>query len=86
MNSTGAGGPEQPDRAVELRQGTAQRFRNTDLPLEKLWMYYYGIGGDIDEISLDAYLHEALDIPAAQVGLIAAAISEMTEMTEGDSI
>lgn len=86
MYSTGADGPEQPDRAIELRQGTAQRFRNTDLPLEKLWMYYYGIGGDIDEMSLDAYLHEALDIPAAQVSLIAAAMTEMTEMTEGDSI
>jgi hypothetical protein len=48
----------------------------------KLWTYFYGIGGGIDEMSLDAYLHEALDLPAAQVALIALA---MTELAEGDS-
>ena len=79
MHPLGADGPEQPDRAAEERRGTARRFRGTDLPLDKLWIYYYGIGGDIDEVSLDAYLHEALDIPAAQVNLIATAMTEMTE-------
>lgn len=76
-----AEGPEQPDEAAAERRGAAERFRNTDIPLAKLWTYYYGIGGGIDEMSLDAYLHEALDIPAAQVALIATA---MTELTEGD--
>jgi hypothetical protein len=33
-------------------------------------------------VSLDAYLNEALDLPAAQVGLITTA---MAEMTEGDT-
>jgi hypothetical protein len=44
---------------------------------------YYGLGGGIDEMSLDAYLHEALDIPAGQVALIAMA---MTELMEGESL
>ncbi|WP_258803448.1 hypothetical protein [Pseudarthrobacter sp. NS4] len=82
MNSDGTGGPEQLDEAAEQRRGAAQRFRETELPLVKLWTYYYGIGGDIDEVSLDAYLNEALDLPAAQVGLITTA---MMEMTEGDT-
>lgn len=81
MSPDGTGGPEQWDDAVEQRRGAAQRFRDADLPLVKLWTYYYGIGGDIDEVSLDAYLNEALDLPAAQVGLITTA---MMEMTEGD--
>ena len=82
MHAHGPDGWNHQERAAEeKRRGAAQRFRDTDLPLQKLWTYYYGIGGDIDEVSLDAYLHEALDIPAAQVELIAAA---MTEMTEGD--
>lgn len=81
MYSYGAEGPEQPHQAAEQRRGAVQRFREMGLPLEKLWTYYYGIGGDIDEMSLDAFLHEALDIPAAQVGLITTA---MTELTEGD--
>jgi hypothetical protein len=81
MHRDGSEGQEQPNHAAEERRGTAERFRNTDLPLAKLWTYYYGLGGGIDEMSLDAYLHEALDIPAAQVALIATAI---TELTEGD--
>jgi hypothetical protein len=76
----GAEGPEQPDRTEELRD-TAERFRRTDLPLAKLWTYYYGLGGGIDEMSLDAYLHEALDIPAGQAALVAMA---MTELMEGE--
>lgn len=50
--------------------------------LEKLWIYYYGIGGDLDEVSLDAYLHDALDIPAAQVHLIDTAMMEMMDEEE----
>ena len=81
MYPYGADGPDQPDRAGEEPKGTARRFRDADLALDKLWIYYYGIGGDIDEVSLDAYLHDALDIPATQVNLIATA---MTELTEGE--
>ena len=82
MYSEGTGGPEELNDAAEQRRGAAQRFRDTELPLVKLWTYYYGIGGDIDEVSLDAYLNEALDLPSAQVGLITTA---MAEMTEGDT-
>jgi hypothetical protein len=82
MYSDGTEGREQLNAAAEQRRGAAQRFRETELPLVKLWTYYYGIGGDIDEVSLDAYLNEALDLPAAEVGLITTA---MTEMTEGDT-
>jgi hypothetical protein len=82
MYSHGAEGPEERDRAEELRD-TAERFRKTELPLAKLWTYYFGLGGGIDEMSLDAYLHEALDIPAGQIALIAMA---MTELMEGESL
>ncbi|TLM71303.1 hypothetical protein [Pseudarthrobacter sp. NamB4] len=74
-------GQDYPNDADRLRRGAAQRFKEAELPLAKLWTYYYGIGGDLDEMSLDAYLHEALDIPAVQVTLVATA---MAEMTEGD--
>jgi hypothetical protein len=79
MYPHGAEGPEQPGWAAEQRRGAAARFRKTDLPLAKLWSYYYGIGGEIDEMSMDAYLHEALDIPPAQVSLISTAMTELTE-------
>ena len=79
MYPFGAEGPELPDRAAQERKGAARRYRTTDLPVEKLRIYYNGIGGDLDEVSLDAYLHEALDIPAAQVHLIDTAMTEMME-------
>jgi hypothetical protein len=72
-------GSEHPDRLAEQGKGAAQRFREADLSLNKLWTYYYGIGGDIDEMSLDAYLHDALDIPPAQAGLVATAMTEITD-------
>lgn len=82
MYPFGADGPELPDRAAQERKGAARRYRTTDLPLEKLWIYYYGIGGDLDEVSLDAYLHDALDIPAAQLHLIDTAMMEMMDEEE----
>lgn len=82
MYPYGAEGPERPDWAAEERRGTAERFRRADLPLGQLWTCYYGLGGGIDEMSLDAYLHEALEIPAGQVALIAMA---MEELIEGES-
>ncbi|WP_461172589.1 hypothetical protein M1D93_16655 [Arthrobacter sp. Z1-9] len=85
MDIDGGEGQEQPTHSAEERRGTAQRFRNTDLPLAKLWTYYYGLGGGIDEMSLDAYLHEALDIPAAQVALVVMAMTELTELMEGEA-
>ena len=74
-------GPDQQLEADEERHEAAERFRDADFPLMKLWTYYYGIGGDVDEVSLDAYLNEALRLPAAQVGLISTA---MTELAGGD--
>jgi hypothetical protein len=83
MYSQGTEGPEQRSWASKQRRGAAQRFRHADLPLVKLWTYYYGIGGEIDEVSLDAYLNEALDIPPAQMSLVTLA---MTELAEGDPL
>ncbi|UUL77168.1 hypothetical protein NG819_06225 [Pseudarthrobacter sp. Fe7] len=78
MNADWTGGPDQLFEADEQRRETAQRFRDAEVPLIKLWTYYYGLGGDADEMSLDAYLNEALYLPATQVGLIATAMTELT--------
>lgn len=82
MNADWMGGPDQLNEADEHRRMAARRFRDAQVPLIELWTYYYGIGGDVDELSLDAYLNEALHLPAAQVGLVTAA---MNEFIGGDS-
>ncbi|TQJ38452.1 hypothetical protein FBY33_0449 [Arthrobacter sp. SLBN-112] len=78
MNAEWTWGPDQLIEADEQRHGAARRFQDTGVPLLKLWTYYYGIGGDVDELSLDAYLNEALHLPAAQVGLVNTAMTELT--------
>lgn len=78
MNAEWTGGPDHLLEADEQRREAAQRFQAAQIPLIKLWTYYYGLGGDVDEMSLDAYLNEALHLPAAQVGLIATAMRELT--------
>ncbi|MBT2567833.1 hypothetical protein J7I84_15260 [Arthrobacter sp. ISL-85] len=78
MNADWTNGPDQLSEADEQRRGAARRFRDAQVPLIKLWTYYYGLGGDADELSLDAYLNEALHLPAAQVGLITTAMTELT--------
>ena len=77
MTADWTGGPDKQLAADEERRGAAKRFRDADVPLIKLWAYYYGIGGNVDELSLDAYLHEALRLPPAQVGLIDTAMKEL---------
>ncbi|HKU03856.1 MAG TPA: hypothetical protein VJQ80_13690 [Arthrobacter sp.] len=79
MNADWTGGPDKLLEADEQRKDVARRFRNTQVPMMKLWTYYYGLGGDADEMSFDAYLNEALHLPAAQVGLIATAMRELCE-------
>jgi len=78
MNADWTGGPDHQLEADEQRRAVARRFHQGAVPLVKLWTYYFGLGGDADEMSLDAYLNEALHLPAAQVGLISTAMTELT--------
>lgn len=43
-----------------------------------LWTYCCGIGGNADELVLDAYLHEMMELPRLQMDLIHTAIKEIT--------
>ncbi|MCM3689115.1 hypothetical protein [Kocuria rosea] len=43
----------------------------------QLWLYYFGIGGDVSELELDAYLHHALTLPRLQRDLLAQAANEI---------
>ncbi|TDT79270.1 MULTISPECIES: hypothetical protein [unclassified Arthrobacter] len=76
MNADWMGGPDQLNEADAHRRIAAKRFQASKVTLVELWTYYYGIGGDVDELALDAYLNEALHLPAAQVGLVTLAMNE----------
>ena len=67
------------DDAVGYEQ--ARRLRATmataDIDRGRLWLYYFGIGGDVSEFEVDAYLHHSLVLPRLQRDLLAQAANEI---------
>jgi hypothetical protein len=49
------------------------------IPVSELWMYYLGIGGDADELEIDAYLHGLIRLPALARDMIAQSVNEMID-------
>jgi hypothetical protein len=66
----------QPGQGGEQRRSAAERSRNGNLSLGRLWTYYYGIGGDADQLALEGYLHEPLVLAPVQMELIETALNE----------
>ena len=54
------------------------RFRVGDVSLNTLWIYYFGIGGNADELVLDAYLNELLALAPGQMQLVDTAMRELS--------
>jgi hypothetical protein len=52
-----------------------------DIDRADLWLYQCSIGGDVDELEVDAYLNRCLDLPRFQRGLLALAANEILEET-----
>ncbi|MFP3581470.1 hypothetical protein SB659_18055 [Arthrobacter sp. SIMBA_036] len=75
MNPIAGPGPGSNETHVQ-RRNAAARFRDGELSLAGLWLYYFGIGGEADEFDLDAYLHELLLLSPAQMWLVETALNE----------
>ncbi|WP_255769277.1 hypothetical protein [Pseudarthrobacter sulfonivorans] len=73
---------QQPDFEPDPRKVAAAQFQRANLTLPQLWTYYCGIGGSADELALDAYLNEMVDLPPLQVDLLHTALNEIA--TEGE--
>jgi hypothetical protein len=70
-------GDAMPSGASEQRRAAAEWFQDANAGLGKLWTYFYSVGGDADEVALDAYLHELADLPPLQASLLAVTMREM---------
>ena len=66
-----------PGGASEQRRVAAEWFQDADAGLGTLWTYFYSVGDDADEVTLDAYLHELADLPPLQANLLAITMREM---------
>ena len=73
----GHGGGREQRCCRRKRLYITKQFHARGTTLTRLWTYYWGIGGDLDEIALDAYLHGLGDLPPGQISLLALAIREI---------
>jgi hypothetical protein len=51
-------------------------FAATQLTVGELWLRYFALGGEADELEVDAYLNGAIALPAFQHDMLAHAINE----------
>ncbi|MCP8999759.1 hypothetical protein NFC73_08435 [Pseudarthrobacter sp. RMG13] len=77
MDDGGLGTPSLPS-AKDRRKFAAAEFQSGNISLPGLWTYYYGIGGNVDQLGVDAYLHELMELAPLQMDLIQTAIKETT--------
>ncbi len=54
------------------------RFQIGNISLDRLWTYYFGIGGNADELALEAYLNELLALAPGQMQLVDTALTELS--------
>ncbi|MCU1634500.1 MAG: hypothetical protein JWM61_3152 [Micrococcaceae bacterium] len=50
-----------------------------DLSADDLWVHYYGIGGYLGVVELDAYLHGMYFLPQGERNTVALALNELID-------
>ncbi|WP_229586667.1 hypothetical protein [Kocuria sp. CCUG 69068] len=74
-------GEDNQDDEAAVGYEQARRLRATmvaaGIDRPRLWLYYFGVGGDVSEFELDAYLHHSMLLPRLQRDLLAQAANEI---------
>ena len=78
MTDDGSLGAPLPAFEAVQRNCAAAQIQHGNLSLPGIWTYCYGIGGNVDQLGLDAYLHELMKLAPLQMDLIQTAIKEIT--------
>lgn len=53
--------------AAQQARQAHQTITQADITLARLWWHYLSLGGDTGQLEVEAYLHQALDLPAPSV-------------------
>jgi hypothetical protein len=53
--------------------------KQAECPLQRLWVLYLGLGGTLDLMTLDAFLHGLVRLPPAQQDILARTINEQLD-------
>ena len=52
-------------------------MREARLVVGDVWLHYFSIGGDADELEVEAYLNHAIGLPRLQRDMLAHAVNEL---------
>jgi hypothetical protein len=73
---------ERNNRVSEQQRTLASAFRRAELTVEDLWVRYFGLGGDVGLVEVDAYVHGLGDLDPLQRDVLAHAVNErLDELT-----
>lgn len=64
-------------RAAEQAQSLRQVLAGSGVPVHTLWWCYFGLGGNVGHVEIDAYVHPALDLPRSDRDLLHRAAAEL---------
>jgi hypothetical protein len=70
-------GPDDGTVGYEQARRLRSMMSASGIDRQELWLHYFGIGGDLSEFEVDAYLHHSLVLPALQRDLLAHAANEL---------
>jgi hypothetical protein len=62
--------------SVRRKSDLRSAYRRTGLPSRELWFRYLALGGNGDELSVDAQVHGVLELPAGDYNVLAHAVNE----------
>lgn len=60
-------------------RGLRDAVTRAGIGVGRLWLHYFSIGGEADELEVDAYLHHSLALPRLQRDLLAHAANELID-------
>ncbi|MGQ1799106.1 hypothetical protein ACT4S5_18520 [Kocuria oceani] len=71
------------DRMIGRTQAQMMRsgIAGAGLSVHELWVAYVGLGGEIGELEIDAFLHHALHLPPRHRDWLARATNRLVEST-----
>lgn len=77
----GRDGPGEQNSQEDDRQHaiTLDVMQRIGVTIEDLWIYYSGMGGDIDQYEVDAYLHGLMVLPALARDMISQSVNELLD-------
>ncbi|MFI7672317.1 PP2C family protein-serine/threonine phosphatase [Actinophytocola sp. NPDC049390] len=73
-----------PDGATLQQRSFAHAVRHARLPIDKLWLDYFALGGEAGPLEVEAYYHGLTELTAAQRDMLAHTVNEWLDELSGN--